>query len=67
MNIPNDEITTIDLGDDWKEQGLEGQFAYVCDNCGQQSFVSKEKIKHAKKCKAGECKKWQKYYEEETK
>ena len=34
----------------------------VCNNCGQHSDKP-ENIVHCKTCKAGESKKWEKYYE----
>jgi len=51
-----DEYTYIDLED---EEGV-----WVCDNCGAHAN-EKENVKHHNTCKAGESKRWEKYYSEQ--
>jgi hypothetical protein len=50
------EVTKLDT-----EDGV----VYVCDNCGAHAFDKPEDIVHAKTCKPGECRWWEKYYNEQ--
>ena len=63
-----DDANTVEYADPeaeaWAATLKEGDFVLVCNDCGAQSEMNSEVVKHYATCKPGECKRWEKINEE---
>lgn len=57
LMIPDDEYTDMGV--------IDGKTVVICSNCGAAGETIKD-VKHYESCKAGEAKRWEKYYREQN-